>query len=92
MKVINANENLGGFALKKNKENVDKTTNGTVTSPGKIEVTEVNMPSSQAIKNFSMNLSPYRADFFNPHIHMLTLSNWDIQARALNPLNILSFS
>ena len=49
MKVINANENLGGFALKKNKENVDKTTNGTVTSPGKIEVTEVNMPSSQAI-------------------------------------------
>jgi hypothetical protein len=56
MKVINANENLGGFALKKNKENVDKTTNGTVTSPGKIEVTEVNMPSSQAIKNFSIKL------------------------------------
>lgn len=56
MKVINANENLGGFALKKNKENVDKTTNGTVTSPGKIEVTEANMPSSQAIKNFSIKL------------------------------------
>ena len=56
MKVINANENLGGVALKKNKENVDKTTNGTVTSPGKIEVTEVNMPSSQAIKNFSIKL------------------------------------
>ncbi len=42
--------------MKKNKENVDKTTNGTVTSPGKIEVTEVNMPSSQAIKNFSIKL------------------------------------
>ena len=49
-------QNLGGFALIKNKETIDKTTNGTVTSPGKIEVTEVNMPSSQAIKNFSIKL------------------------------------
>ena len=39
-----------------------------------------------------MNLSPYRADFFNPHIHMLSMNKWDIQVRALTPLNILSFS
>ncbi|HOJ10923.1 MAG TPA: hypothetical protein PK733_10070 [Clostridiales bacterium] len=40
----------------KNKENVDKNKNGTVTSVGKIEVTEVNTPSSQALKNFSVKL------------------------------------
>ena len=39
-----------------------------------------------------VNLSPYRADFFNPHIHMLSMNKWDIQVRALTPLNILSFS
>jgi hypothetical protein len=40
----------------------------------------------------AVNLSPYRADFFNPHIHMLSMNKWDIQVRALTPLNILSFS
>lgn len=40
----------------------------------------------------TVNLSPYRADFFNPHIHMLSMNKWDIQVRALTPLNILSFS
>ncbi|MGI6422883.1 MAG: hypothetical protein ACOX0N_11915 [Syntrophomonadaceae bacterium] len=40
----------------KNKEAVDKNMNGTVTSVGKIEVTEVNVPSSEAIKNFSVKL------------------------------------
>jgi hypothetical protein len=43
-------------------------------------------------KSLVMNLSPYRADFFNPHIHMLSMNKWDIQVRALTPLNILSFS
>ena len=46
----------------------------------------------EAIIRKGMNLSPYRADFFNPHIHMLSMNKWDIQVRALTPLNILSFS
>mgnify|MGYP001230964325 CR=1 FL=1 len=40
----------------KKKEAVDKDKNGTVTSEGKIEVIEANVPSSQAIKNFCVKL------------------------------------
>lgn len=40
----------------KNNKSVDTKTKGTVTSQGKIEVIEVNMPGTQALKNFNIKL------------------------------------